>query len=80
MCNAKGIIRAGRKIYKIEPRDQICQETVSQGNTSIGQGSQADRSTLKTNILASGKGNYGDIAVSQGVNVPSPDMCTRDRH
>ena len=45
---------------------QRCQETVSQGKTSSGQGRQTDRSTLKSASLASVKANHWKIAVGQG--------------
>ena len=59
--------------------DQRCQETVSQGKTSSGQGCQMDRSALKSSSLhPSVKAIYRKIAVRQGVKVRSPDIFGAD--
>ena len=52
---------------------QICQETVSQGKMSSGLGCKTDRCRLKSSILASVEVNYWEIAVGQGLKVPSPE-------
>ena len=51
-------------------RGQRGQKAVSQGKTSICQGCQTDRSTLKPSSLAPVKVNHLKIAVGQGVKVP----------
>ena len=58
---------------------KICQETVSHGKTSSGQGRQTDRLTLKPSNLASVKVNYWNFSVSQAVKVPSPDVFAENR-
>ena len=53
---------------------QICQETVSQGQTSTGQRCKSEFYTLKPSSLASVKEKQWENAVSQRVKVPSLDI------
>ena len=59
----------------IDHREQSCQETISQGKTSSGQGRQIDRSALKNLVVwRQSRQINGKIAVRQGVKVPSPGI------